>query len=340
MKPEVLAWALLFVIATGIVYRFFAWLGRRFAKQARKSRPQAERRPRSSRTTAPADHLGTEASRSTTGRAQPAAAGCCRRNPAAPSIVTASPPMPAPPSRGATNAFDASAATVRAAPPPATPSAAPPRITPPSVSATLAPPEPRPAAPSHSPSPQATPQPPRPAVPSRPAAMSPIEAAAAAAAIAMRASPSRMLAPNVAATVAPTAAKPIETAAVAQPKAAAPAAPQFAGASTRRARNASARSFERHAQREPAECWISARRNQEAQHKSPDQAARPQSRRRHAEAQRPHQGRARPKAATVREGDAQISRGKHQPKAAEGSNRQQGAGKATGPPHRPQNRGP
>ncbi len=34
MPPEVLAWALLFVVTFAIVYRFFAWVGRRFRRNA------------------------------------------------------------------------------------------------------------------------------------------------------------------------------------------------------------------------------------------------------------------------------------------------------------------
>jgi hypothetical protein len=34
VPPEVLAWALLFVVAFGIVYRFFSWLGRRLGRQS------------------------------------------------------------------------------------------------------------------------------------------------------------------------------------------------------------------------------------------------------------------------------------------------------------------
>ncbi|MFT3731407.1 MAG: hypothetical protein QM780_08285 [Hyphomicrobium sp.] len=51
MQPEVLAWALLFVVAFALVYRFFAWLGRSFAARA-DARPVAHEAERA--TTTPA----------------------------------------------------------------------------------------------------------------------------------------------------------------------------------------------------------------------------------------------------------------------------------------------
>jgi len=201
VKPEVLAWALLFVVVTGILYRFFAWVGRRLGGKAETASaaaapPEAQIPPPPPMTLAPKQLVPP---------------------PARPS---------APPSRMATGGFDASVAATKGTTPSAAP-AAPPKISRPSVAATLAPPEPLPTSPAPAPTTQATPQPPRPALPSRPATMSPIEAAAAAAAIAMRGGASRVLAPDVNATVAPGAAKPLESAALALPKTL-PPAPQFA----------------------------------------------------------------------------------------------------------------
>ena len=41
MKPEVLAWALLFVIAVGILYRFGAWINRQRIRTPRQATEEA-----------------------------------------------------------------------------------------------------------------------------------------------------------------------------------------------------------------------------------------------------------------------------------------------------------
>ena len=41
MKPEVLAWALLFVIAVGVLYRFGAWVSRQRSRGPRQTTEDA-----------------------------------------------------------------------------------------------------------------------------------------------------------------------------------------------------------------------------------------------------------------------------------------------------------
>lgn len=247
MQPVVLAWALLFVVAFAIVYRFFSWLGRRFGQ-----RPSAVEAP----------HEAKENLRETAA-APVARAQVQATPPPSPSVIP--PQAPAPLVTSGEPIVEIRKPVSAAPPPPlpvtVAPSAASPTEPPAPVSASVAasgatlanPPRPAPA--SHYALPQSSAKAgpssvnetiPAAATPAqiiaaaaRPggssAVMSARAAAAAAAAMAMRAYPGRtVLAPSVAATLAPppadTAAAPINAIPAAPP--APTPAPEVAAVST------------------------------------------------------------------------------------------------------------
>ena len=188
MKPVVVAWALLFVVAVGVLYRFGSWIGRRRRRSPRHSTKAEE----SDET--PPDPKSTETPTVVVARAPDTAVSPMRpatpdivaaparvatapniRQPAATSRPAAKPPIPAPASGGNVGPSTNHATT------------APAKVVRPSVSATLQPREPA-----------------KPVVGSGAATMSPRLGAAAAAALAARAQTSQIR-PDVQATISPGA---------------------------------------------------------------------------------------------------------------------------------------
>ena len=189
MKPVVLAWALLFVVGVGVLYRVGSWIGRRRRRSPRhstKAEESDETPPGPTSTEEPADVVVRRAPATVVAPTRPATpdivAAPARvatapniRQPAATSRPAAKPPIPAPASGGNVGPSTNHATT------------APAKVVRPSVSATLQPREPA-----------------KPVVGSGAATMSPRLGAAAAAALAARAQTSQIR-PDVQATISPGA---------------------------------------------------------------------------------------------------------------------------------------
>ena len=188
MKPIVLAWALLFVVGVGVLYRVGSWIGRRRRRSPRHSTKAEE----SDET--PPDPKSTETPTVVVARAPDTAVSPTR--PATPNVVAA----PARVTSAPEVRQSVTASTAAAKPPIPTPASggnvgpstnhattAPAKVVRPSVSATLQPREPA-----------------KPVVGSGAATMSPRLGAAAAAALAARAQTSQIR-PDVQATISPGA---------------------------------------------------------------------------------------------------------------------------------------
>ena len=190
MRPVVVAWALLFVVAVGVLYRFGSWIGRRRRRSPRHSTKAEDSDetppdPKSTETPPVVVARAPETAVAPTRPARPNVAASPARVTPAPEVrqsVTASaaaakPPIPTPASGGVANVGPS---TNHATTTPA-------MVLRPSVSATLQPPEPA-----------------KPVAGSGAATMSPRLAAAAAAALAARAQTSQIR-PDVQATMSPSA---------------------------------------------------------------------------------------------------------------------------------------
>ena len=190
MKPVVLGWALLFVVAVGVLYRFGSWIGRRRRRSPRHSTKAEESDetppdPKSTETPPVVVARAPETAVAPTRPARPNVAASPARVTPAPEVrqsVTASaaavkPPIPTPASGGVANVGPSTNHATTA----------PAKVLRPSVSATLQPPEPV-----------------KPVAGSGAATLSPRLGAAAVAALAARAQTSQIR-PDVQATMSPGA---------------------------------------------------------------------------------------------------------------------------------------